>query len=115
VFAIGNPVGMQDSVTSGVITEITAEHIATDAEIPPENSGGPLITESGDVIGISTYVGPAGREPPSTAGFAKSIPVHAALREFRGELPGARIEQLTAPASEAFPAPTAPQGGFTWD
>jgi len=115
VFAIGSPVGTQDAVTSAVIREITAEHIVTDAEIPPENSGGPLITERGDLIGISTSGDPAGGGPPGTAGLATSIPVHAALRAFREELPPGRIEQLTAPAPGASPKPSAPQDGFTWD
>jgi hypothetical protein len=39
VFAIGNPLGMQDAVTSGVVTQITPEYLLTDTQILPGSSG----------------------------------------------------------------------------
>lgn len=82
VFAIGNPLGMHDSVTSGVITRITPEYVHTDVQILPGNSGGPLITEDGGVVGINVA-----RDVPKgtsmyTVGFGKTIPVELALKEF---------------------------------
>ncbi len=115
VFAIGNPLGMQDSVTSGVITQITAESIFTDAQILPGNSGGPLISETGILIGVNVAKNVPSGESPYAAGFGKSIPVQAALDEFRDYLPAASQFQPTAPAIEVFPPPSPPQGGFSWD
>ena len=54
VFAIGNPVGFRNSISSGVYSAKRDNHIQTSAEISPGNSGGPLITADGKVIGVNT-------------------------------------------------------------
>lgn len=62
VIAIGNPLGLQFSVTEGIISaihrpganEINA-YIQTDASLNPGNSGGPLINKQGQVIGINNF------------------------------------------------------------
>jgi serine protease Do len=82
VFAIGNPLGVQYSVTSGVVTQVAPGHILTDAQMLPGNSGGPLITEDGELIGINVAKSVADGDPVSAAGFGKAIPIAAARRAF---------------------------------
>ncbi|MBU0681842.1 MAG: trypsin-like peptidase domain-containing protein [Proteobacteria bacterium] len=54
LYAIGNPIGLRNSVTSGALSAFREEFIQTSADINPGNSGGPLVTEEGKVIGVNT-------------------------------------------------------------
>ncbi|GIW92760.1 MAG: 2-alkenal reductase [Pirellulaceae bacterium] len=83
VFAIGNPFGLDQSLTTGVISalgrEITSmtnrqikDVIQTDAAINPGNSGGPLLDSAGRLIGVNTSIlSPSG----AFAGIGFAIPV----------------------------------------
>ncbi|HUF27271.1 MAG TPA: trypsin-like peptidase domain-containing protein [Gemmatimonadaceae bacterium] len=81
--AIGNPLGLERTVTTGVISALnrTAAQIAldeliqTDAAINPGNSGGPLLDSGGRVIGINTVI--LGGVGISGLGFA--IPINLAV------------------------------------
>ena len=85
VYAIGNPFGLDQTLTTGVISalgrEITSlsrvpirDVIQTDAAINPGNSGGPLLDSSGRLIGVNTQIySPSG----ASAGIGFSIPVDA--------------------------------------
>jgi serine protease Do len=77
VVAIGNPFGLGDTVTMGIVSakgrELGAgpydDFIQTDASINPGNSGGPLFNLKGEVIGINTAINPQGKG----IGFATPI------------------------------------------
>ncbi len=64
VWAIGSPFGLQNSVTSGIISSTERrserstyqEFLQTDAAVNPGNSGGPLVDETGRVVGINTLI-----------------------------------------------------------
>lgn len=64
VFAIGSPFGLQETVTSGIVsaigrpavTEMGSEFVQTNADINPGNSGGPLINLRGEIVGINTMI-----------------------------------------------------------
>ncbi|BBO76104.1 hypothetical protein DSCW_35210 [Desulfosarcina widdelii] len=55
VYAIGNPVNLRNSVASGVVSGFEGPFVKTNAQIYPGNSGGPLVTAQGRVIGINTF------------------------------------------------------------
>lgn len=54
VVAIGHPLGLDYTVTSGIISAKRGGELQTSAPISPGNSGGPLIDKNGDVVGVNT-------------------------------------------------------------
>ena len=83
--AIGNPLGLNNTVTAGIISAVDrtnavgegqrVPYIQTDAAVNPGNSGGPLINAAGQVIGINTAI----RQAPG-AGLSFAIPINLAKR-----------------------------------
>ena len=83
VFAIGNPFGFDQTITSGIISALNREIssvtgreirgvIQTDAAINPGNSGGPLLDSAGRLIGVNTAIySPSG----GYAGIGFAVPV----------------------------------------
>ena len=83
VYAIGNPFGLDQTLTTGIVSALGREiqslsdvpikdAIQTDAAINPGNSGGPLLDSSGRLIGVNTAIySPSG----ASAGIGFSIPV----------------------------------------
>jgi S1-C subfamily serine protease len=83
VYAIGNPFGLDQSLTTGIISALNREIesvtqrsirgvIQTDAAINPGNSGGPLLDSAGRLIGVNTAIySPSG----ASAGIGFAIPV----------------------------------------
>ncbi len=80
IYAIGSPLGLKDHVTAGIVTNIGKDGIITDAQILPGNSGGPLITPEGEVIGVNTLKVSMGN--PNSEGFGIAIPVKLILQQF---------------------------------
>ena len=54
VFTIGNPLGREKALTTGIVSKIEKDSINSDININPGNSGGPLFTLDGKVAGITT-------------------------------------------------------------
>lgn len=88
VYAIGNPVGLRNTVTAGIFSgyrqhkETGEVMLQTDAAINPGNSGGPLIDEQGRVHGINTLGG------RTTEGIGFAIPIEEVFKEFSITPPG---------------------------
>jgi S1-C subfamily serine protease len=88
VFAIGNPFGLDQTLTTGIVSALGREiHsltgsairdvIQTDAAINPGNSGGPLLDSAGRLIGVNTQIAsPSG----ASAGIGFAIPVDTVNR-----------------------------------
>ncbi|HEY5976719.1 MAG TPA: trypsin-like peptidase domain-containing protein [Solirubrobacterales bacterium] len=89
VVAIGNPFGLDSTVTSGIVSALQRQieapngfsisHvIQTDAAINPGNSGGPLIDSEGRVIGINSQIETGGGSSGGNVGIGFSIPINTA-------------------------------------
>jgi len=95
VVAIGNPFGLDRTVTSGIVSALqrqiqapngfSIDHvIQTDAAINPGNSGGPLIDSAGEVIGINSQI-ETGGGGNGNVGIGFAIPINTA-REVANEI-----------------------------
>ncbi len=118
VLAIGNPFGLEQTLTTGVISALgrviessegfAGEAIQTDAAINPGNSGGPLLDLNGHVVGVnSQIISPSG----ASAGIGFAISANTVLRVVpeliaRGYYPhpwiGADMVALTPSITEMF-------------
>ncbi len=120
VMAVGNPFGLNGTVTVGVVSakhrsgitlpsgEIYQDFIQTDAAINPGNSGGPLVNIKGEVIGVNTAItsptyGNVGIGFASPINIAKSVAKQLIEKGVvkRGYL-GVRIQEVTPSIAERY-------------
>ena len=108
VFAIGSPFGMNQTLSSGIISGLDREVqgnsdvvlkrlIQTDAAINPGNSGGPLVNASGAVIGVNSAIASLGSSfggQSGSIGLGFAIPINQAKRT---------AEQLIATGKSSHP------------
>lgn len=89
VYAIGNPFGLNSTMTTGIISALRSirgpegnlieNAIQTDAAINPGNSGGPLLNSHGEVIGINSLIATNPNEQiEQSAGIGFAIPINTA-------------------------------------
>ena len=86
VLAVGNPLGLDDSVTAGIVSArhrsvgidgssgSLGDAIQTDASINPGNSGGPLVNAAGQVVGITTANASVSAQDSGSIGVGFAIP-----------------------------------------
>ncbi len=89
VFAVGNPLGFESTVTSGIISAVgrrpavgsqisgLTDYIQTDAAINQGNSGGALVNLAGEVIGVNTWIA---SQSGGSIGLGFAIPINNAKR-----------------------------------
>ncbi len=96
VLAIGNPFGLQETVTDGIIswkgepnsTDLRGDLLQTNAAINPGNSGGPLINVRGEVVGINEQIVSSSG---GSQGIGFAIPSNTARTVLEGVLKHGRI------------------------
>ena len=91
VLAVGNPFGLERTLTTGIISSLDRSLkakngrmikgiIQTDAAINPGNSGGPLLNSRGEVIGMNTAIL---SQVGQSAGISFAVPINAITRILR--------------------------------
>lgn len=117
VVAVGNPFGLGQTVTSGIVSALSRsglgiegyeDFIQTDASINPGNSGGALVDLSGQLVGINTAIlAPNG----GNVGIGFAIPVNMAMSimstlvehgEVKRGLLGVSVQDMTHELAQAF-------------
>ncbi len=127
VFAIGNPFGLQETVTQGIISakgraisDNGVEFLQTDAAVNQGNSGGPLLNLRGEIIGINSAIY---SETGGWLGISFAIPSNTAKRALESILKigrvvrpylGVLMSDLSPDLAEQFAAPD-PQGALIHD
>jgi len=115
VVAIGNPLGLDFSLSSGVVSATDRElqspngatitgGIQTDAAINPGNSGGPLFNAQGEVIGINEQIA---SQAGGNEGIGFAVPINTAKSVMEQMRSGAF-------APQAQPQPQGDSGGYYW-
>ena len=117
VVAIGNPFGLGQTVTSGIISALSRsglgieeyeDFIQTDASINPGNSGGALVNLRGELVGINTAIF---SQSGASHGIGFAIPINLALRiaeqiletgEVKRGFLGVSIQDISPSLAEAF-------------
>jgi len=117
VLAIGNPFGLQETVTVGIVSAIGRSQVGitdyenfiqTDAAINPGNSGGPLLNIDGEVIGINTAIY---SRSGGYMGIGFAIPINMAVDikdslisdgRVQRSLIGVHLQTLTPELAESF-------------
>ena len=117
VVAIGNPFGLGQTVTSGIVSALSRsglgiegyeDFIQTDASINPGNSGGALVNLNGELIGINTAIF---SQSGGNIGIGFAIPINLALQitdqliengEVERGFVGVQAQDLSADLAEAF-------------
>jgi Do/DeqQ family serine protease len=96
VFAVGNPFGLQETVTQGIISakgravkDSVVELLQTDAAVNPGNSGGPLLNLRGEIIGINSSI--FSSNSGTWLGISFAIPSNLARRALESLLKKGRI------------------------
>jgi serine protease Do/serine protease DegQ len=125
VVAIGNPFGLGQTVTSGIVSALGRtglgilgyeDLIQTDASINPGNSGGALVNLKGELVGINTAIFTQGA---GNIGIGFAIPANMAMQvteqllqfgEVRRGFLGAQLQDLDPALAEAFGLPPGQSG-----
>ena len=126
VIAVGNPFGLNQTVTMGIISAVGRanvgivdyeDFIQTDAPINPGNSGGPLVNMAGEIVGINTAIlsrtgGSEGVGLAIPVGIAKDITnsLITTGRVVRGWM-GIAIQELTPALAQSFQLPESHTSG----
>ncbi|QAU37837.1 trypsin-like peptidase domain-containing protein [Bradyrhizobium guangdongense] len=116
VLAIGNPFGLGQTVTSGLVSALGRtglgkqgyeDFIQTDAAINPGNSGGALVSLRGELVGInSAIISPAG----GNVGIGFAIPVNMARKVMEQIIANGRVERGRIGVSLREPHPSVNRG-----
>src|ERR1700721_2621665 len=127
VLAFGNPEGLENSVSMGVISAVARQadpdvpsvYIQTDAPINPGNSGGPLVNTDGNLVGINTFIL---TESGGSQGLGFAIPssvvefVYHELRKYgrvHRSIIGAQLQDITPDLAAGLALKKERGGGVT--
>lgn len=97
VFTIGSPLNQQKIVTTGIVSKVEPHAILSDIKINHGNSGGPLFTEAGNVVGITTFAD-QDTSGPGISGIVRIEEVGILLDRAR-----TKMRDMTPPSAALLP------------
>ncbi len=116
VFAFGSPMGLENSMTMGIVSATARQmrpddpmiYVQTDASINPGSSGGPLVNRAGEVVGLNTFNVSASGESAGLGFAGPSNIVEAVYRQIRTHgyvrrgVIGVNAQTITPELAQAF-------------
>ena len=103
-YPLGEELGLDPTVSRGIISAKRDDYLQTDASLNPGNSGGPLLDANGNVIGVITFRVESTETGRPVTGIGFAIPISAV----RQELGGLAASGNSSPESTSTPIPTIP-------
>ncbi len=107
VFTIGSPLSLDKILTIGVVSKVEQHRIASDVNLNPGNSGGPLFNRAGQVVGITTFA-EQDKGGPGISGIIRIEEAEGVLAQARAKIGGASPSATLLPVEpiETFPFET---------
>ena len=103
-YPLGEELGLEPSVSRGIISAKRDDYLQTDASLNPGNSGGPLLDANGNVIGVITFRVESTETGRPVTGIGFAIPINAVKQDF-GD---AFASRSASPNAASTPMPTIP-------
>ena len=107
-YPLGDDLGLQPTLSQGVVSAVRDDYLQTDASLNPGNSGGPLLNEYGQVVGLVTARAEATATGRAVTGIGFAIPINEVNPAVAGQIAAGNPSPAETAIPTITPIPTIP-------